>query len=305
MRRLSCMLKKPHHVELILRNLFSPVVFLFMLLIFNTADARLLVSVTVPAQAWLVEQIAGEDVDILIMVPDGHVPETAQPGTRDLSRFQQADLRFIVGHPLLYFETRYIRPFQPRAGEPEDDSEQWVSMFEIARQLKPQEKLQATDPHLWTSPAIMLAAAERLVKVLGSLQPEHAEKYRNNLIKLEVAIQQLDNQLRTAIKHRQSAELLVYHPAWGHFTNEYGLHQLAIEDEGKAPAAGGLTRLYADLQNKDIRFIVCSPGHDQRVAGMIAEQLQMTVVLINPMQHDWMYMMQQMKSLLEKNSNNE
>jgi len=276
-----------------------------MLLISTEAGARLLVSVTVPAQAWLVEQVAGEHVDLLTLVPDGHVPESAQPGTRNLSRFQQADVRFIVGHPLLYFETRYIKPFQPRVGEPEDDSVLWVSMFEIASQLKPQEKLQATDPHLWTSPSIMLAAAERLAEVLGSLQPENAEKYRNNLLKLENTIRQLDNQLRTVIQHRQTAELLVYHPAWGHFANDYGLLQLAIEDEGKAPGAGGLSSLYADLQNKNIRFIVCSPGHDQRIAGMIAEQLQMTVVLINPMQRDWMNMMQQMKSLLEKNSHNE
>lgn len=288
-----------------MRKIFSRVVFTLMFLISAEAGARPLVSVTVPAQAWLVEQVAGEHVDLLIMVPDGHVPETAQPGTRNLSRFQQADLRFIVGHPLLYFETRYIRPFQTRDGAAGDDSALWVSMFEIATQLKPQEKLQATDPHLWTSPVIMLAAAQRLAKVLSSLQPENAEEYRNNLAKLELAIRQLDKQLRAVIQHRQTAELLVYHPAWGHFANEYGLHQLAIEDEGKAPAAGGLSRLYADLQNKNIRFIVCSPGHDQRVAGMIAEQLQMTVALINPMQRDWMNMMQQMKSLLEKNSNNE
>lgn len=271
---------------------------LLMILSVSNAHARLLVAVTVPAQAWLVKQIAGKHVDLLTMVPPGHVPESAQPGPRNLARFQQADIHFTIGHPSFIFETRYINPYREKS-----TAATWLSMYEIARKMMPTHKLEASDPHLWTSPSIMLASANVVEQTLTRLEPESADVFQSNLQKLNEKIKNYDEQLRAQLEGRDSDKLLVYHPAWGHFCQDFGLQQLAIEKEGKAPGAGSLSGFFTRLQDHNITNIISSPGADQRIASLIADQFKINVMLVNPMDSDWYRMMLMMKQALEIDSN--
>jgi zinc transport system substrate-binding protein len=270
---------------------------LLMLFSVSDASARLLVAVTVPAQAWLVNQLAGDHVDVLTMIPPGHVPESAQPGPRNLAQFQHADIHLIVGHPDFFFETRYIKPRLDKS-----ESATLLNMYDIAAQLSPTHPLTGTDPHLWTSPLIMMATAVAVEQNLVRLEPENTDAYRKNLHALLEKITGLDDQIRSLLEKRNSKVLLVYHPAWGHFSHDFDLQQIAIEDEGKAPGAGSLSALFDVLEKKNIDFIISSPGSDQRIAGMIAEQFKINLILVNPMDPDWMKMMHNMKDALEKNS---
>ena len=174
-------------------------------------------------------------------------------------------------------------------------------MFDVAGQMAPVHKLKGLDPHLWTSPKIMLASANALEQILAEMDPQHADLYRNNLFRLQEAILNLDRQLRVSVGRRSTDKLLVYHPAWGHFCQDYGLQQLAIEKEGKAPAAGSLSTLFTSLENDRINSIISSPGAERRIAAMIAEQFHMNLVMINPMDTDWMRMMLEMNKALEQN----
>ena len=279
---------------------FLSLAVILLMLSASEASARLLVAVTVPAQAWLVKQIAGERVDLLTMVPAGHVPESAQPGPRNLIRFQQADIHFTVGHPAFFFETRYIQPYREKS-----DARTWLSMFDIAGQMTPTRRLTGSDPHLWTSPSIMMVSANAVEQTLARLEPENADLFRNNLQLLQEKVTGIDDQIRTLVERRDSDKLLVYHPAWGHFCQDFALQQLAIEDEGKAPGAGSLSGIFASLGKNKINFIISSPGADQRSAAMIAEQFQINLVMIDPMDPDWMHMMLDMKEALETKKNND
>jgi len=275
---------------------FSLSVLLLVLSVSN-AHARLLVAVTVPSQAWLVKQIAGEHVDLLTMVPPGHVPESAQPGPRNLVRFQQADIHFTIGHPSFIFETRYINPYREKSV-----ASTWISMYETVEKTMPAHKLQGSDPHLWTSPSIMMASANIVAQTLARLEPENADVFQRNLQSLNEKINNFGEQLRVQLEGRDSDKLLVYHPAWGHFCQDFGLQQLAIEKEGKAPGAGSLSGLFTRLQKNNINFIISSPGADQRIAGMIADQFKINMILVDPMDSDWFKMMLMMRQALENNN---
>lgn len=279
-----------------MKTLFISLYFLFSILAMCDASARPLVAVTLPAQAWLVKQVAGDNVELLTMIEAGHVAESAQPGPRNLARFQQADIYYTVGDPSFFFETRYIKPYRDKV-----ESANWISMFDIAGQLSPVHKLEGIDPHLWTSPAIMSASATVFEQAIARLDPEHAVLYKNNLRQLQEKISKIDRQIRTIVEMQSVGKLLVYHPAWGHFCQDYGLQQLAVEDEGKSPGAGSLADLFARLEKDKIKFIISSPGADQRVVATVVEQLQIDLIMIDPMDPDWMQMMLSMKNALEKN----
>ncbi len=261
----------------------------------SDASARLLVSVTVPAQAWLVKQLADDHVDILTMIEEGHVAETAQPGPRKLARSRQADIQFIVGHPALFFESRYMR-----IEEKPESMPRVISLFDVAKKMQPHRALQGTDPHLWTSVSIMQSTIAIVADSLSQLDPENADIYRKNQRKLYDSVSQLDKQIRKQLEKKQQREFLVYHPAWSHFSQDYGLHQRAIEAEGKTPSPGSLSGLMRHAEEKKFNFIISAPGTDRRRAEIIARQLQIELILIDPMDPDWMQMIDKMKSAMEK-----
>lgn len=261
---------------------------------------RLLVAVTVPAQAWLVEQIAGDQLDILTLVPEGHVPESSRPHPRVLARLQDADILFLVGHPYLYFEQRYIEPLRTQP-----EKHRWVSMYDVKKRLSSPHAVETGDPHLWTSPALVSASAAELVEVLSELDRDNRETYAENLELLKENIAKLDARLRAVSEKLPGRQLLVYHPAWGNFCRDYGLQQQAIEVEGKAPGPGNLTAVLNNVDEQQTRHIISAPGSDQRAAAMIAEQGGLELVLLDPMDKDWMRMMRQMLSVLEMMQVNE
>lgn len=275
----------------------SSLLFLVILILspWSFASARLLVSVTVPAQAWLVKQIAGDHVEILTMIQEGRVPETAQPGPRKLARSRQADIQFIVGHPALFFEERYIIPLRDS-----DSRATWISMYDVAKQLLPARTLAGTDPHLWTSPAIMLATAETVAKNLARLDPENAQSYQQGRKEFAATVKKLDEQIRENVRRSEFKQILVYHPAWGHFSQDYGLSQRAVEAEGKTPDPGSLAKLFRGSDDRKAGFIISSPGADQRLAGIIAAQMQIDVLVVDPMDSDWLHMMGKMKEAVER-----
>jgi zinc transport system substrate-binding protein len=261
---------------------------------------RLLVAVTVPSQAWLVEQIAGNQLDILTLVPEGHVPESSRPHPRVLARLQDADILFLVGHPYLYFEQRYVEPLRTQPKK-----HRWVSMYDVKKRLSSAHAVETGDPHLWTSPALVKASATELVEVLSELDRDNRETYADNLELLKENIAKLDARLRAVSEKLPGRQLLVYHPAWGNFCRDYGLQQQAIEVEGKAPGPGNLTAVLNNIDEQQTRHIISAPGSDQRAAAMIAEQGGLELVLLDPMDKDWMRMMQRMLSVLEMMQVNE
>lgn len=280
-------------------NILRPSSFLFTILIalsFSTeANARLLVSVTVPAQAWLVKQISGNSVEILTMIPEGNVPESALPGPRKLARMRQANMQIIVGHPALFFEERYIIPLRKF-----DSTTVLINMFELAKELQPLRKLEGTDPHLWTSPAIMLVTANAIASRLAQLDPENTNIYQQGLQRLVARVKNIDEKIRENVQRSEFRQILVFHPAWGHFSQDYGLSQLAVEAEGKTPDPRSLVNILRKSGKQNINFIISSPGTDQRQAGIIAAQLNIDMLVIDPMSANWINMIGNLNAAIEK-----
>lgn len=73
------------------------------------AAARLQVAVSVPPQAYLVERIGGDRVDVAVMIGSGGSPHTFSLAPRDLQDLDDARVYFRVGHPDLAFERRFLR----------------------------------------------------------------------------------------------------------------------------------------------------------------------------------------------------
>jgi len=244
--------------------------------------------------AWLLGQTGGDAVSVDVLVPQGHVPESSQPAPRSLARLHDASLVLLVGHPSFTFETRLVRPLLSR-----HQRSRLIDLYAVAISIYPAQVIDDGDPHLWTSPRIMRAAIDPLVERLVLLDPGHAGTYRQRGDELKARIDARIRGFEELARRRPSRRFLVYHPAWGGLARDFGLEQVAIEQEGKIPGPARLARLFDDMADTDRGVIIVSPGHARRDAELMARQHGLRVVVVDPLARDWFAMMDEMRQALD------
>ena len=80
---------------------------------------------------------------------------------------------------------------------------------------------------------------------------------------------------------------LIYHPALSYFARDYSLQQISIEEGGKEPSPSHLQELMKTCKQKQVRVVFVQQEFDQRNAEVIAQELGLKIVPINPLSYDW------------------
>ena len=80
---------------------------------------------------------------------------------------------------------------------------------------------------------------------------------------------------------------LIYHPALTYFARDYGLNQISIEADGKEPSPAHLKELIQLCREEQPKIIFVQKEFDTRNAEIIARELQVNVIPINPLSYHW------------------
>jgi len=138
------------------------------------------------------------------------------------------------------------------------------------------------DPHRWLSPRLLKVQAQIIAKALAETDKENTPLFEENVGKLSEYLDHLDREVRTTLAGAKGHRFLVFHPAWGHFAEEYGLEQIAIEKDGSPPSDAELSALAQRVRAEGIRGIVVESLDPHHPAISLARGLQLMVVPIVP-----------------------
>lgn len=244
----------------------------------SATEAGPVIAVTVPPQGYIAERLAGGIATVVVMIPSGNSEETFEPTPGEAARLLSARIYFMVGHPGMAFETRYIAPFV--ASHPN------VAVVSLAdgAELDP---VSAGDPHLWMSPALMARAASRLARAIEALEPAAAPRVEENLRSLLADIASVEASLRAAAGDGGRA-FLIYHPNLGYVARDFGLRQIPIEVDGKEPGLASLVALAESARGQGARLIFTQPGQDASNSRVLADSIGARVVEIDGLSPDWL-----------------
>lgn len=236
---------------------------------------RPIVLCSVLPQAWFVERLAGDAVQVEVLIPPGASPSTYEPSVQQMQSAARASLYVKVGHPSFPFEKTWLEPLlQQGRGLRQVDSSAGLEYLE-------------GDPHVWVSPGCARIMSRNLAAALEELLPEKREAINANLARLNREIDALDAELRQATEGFRGSRFYVFHPAWGYLAREYGLQQVAVEQEGREPSAGQLADLVRRARRDRVRVIFVQPQFSQQSAQMLARDLDARVVALDPLAGDW------------------
>ena len=248
------------------------------------ADQSHYVLVSVAPYKNFVEKIAGDTVQVGLMVPAGASSHTYEPTPKETMAASKADSWFLIGET---FETKAGKAI--KSHHPEI---QFFNLLEGIDLIKSGPHSccchpSCNDLHVWLSPRQAAIQAKNIAAALGQLYPANKELYQHNLEKLLANFQELDKAIRAELAPLKQRWILVSHPAYAYFARDYALNQLSIEFEGKDPTPRQLTHVLELARTHHIKTIFTQIQYSNKGARLIAEILGGKTVDLNPYAEDY------------------
>ncbi len=249
------------------------------------ADKPIL-TVTLEPLRYFTEAIAGDKFEVVSMVPKGSSPETYDPTPQQLVNLDKSTAYLRIGH--IGFEQAWMQKLVANAPHLQvfDTSVGVDFIREEGHTHGDHYHEGGIEPHIWNSTRNASVIAENIFRALTQLDAEHTPYYKERLDSLQTVITQTDAEVRRLLQQADST-FLIYHPALSYFARDYGLHQISIEEGGKEPSPAHLQELIEMCRKQDARVIFVQQEFDTRNARLIADELEVNVVSINPLSYDW------------------
>jgi zinc transport system substrate-binding protein len=143
------------------------------------------------------------------------------------------------------------------------------------------------DPHVWTSPENGLQIARSIAQALVRVDPTHAAEYERNFEQLKARLEAVDTTLRTLLSRRTARRFYVFHPAWGYFATAYGLEQVALEQEGRAPGLRRLKMLIEQARADRVRCIFVQEQYSRKTAQTFADAVNAEIAEADTLAYDY------------------
>ena len=90
------------------------------------------------------------------------------------------------------------------------------------------------------------------------------------------------NKLPPSWQRMEGKAILVSHPAFGYFCQDYHLVQLSIEMEGKEPLPQHVTEILSLAKHYAIQAVLVEPQYSNKGAELIAKRLGLPTHSVDP-----------------------
>jgi zinc transport system substrate-binding protein len=275
---------------------------------------RLPIAVSILPQAYFVERIGGDLVDVIVAVAPGESPASFDATPRQVARLAQANIYFAIGVPMenqllsrlrsgfpnldivdtsIGIERRVLaahhhhEPASSHTTPPLPDTEDRSHDHPHPEHAAPATGGHEFDPHIWLNPRLVQEQARHIAEALAKLDPDHAVMYRARKDSFIAELAALDDELTALLAPVKGRDLVVFHPALGYLADAYGLHQVAIEQGGLDPSPRHVAEVLTRLREQGVCAVFVQPQFSLGSARAVAQAAEVEIVVIDPLASDY------------------
>lgn len=243
------------------------------------------VYVSIPPQAFLVEWLVGDLVEVGILLPPGASPATYEPTPKQMAALDHSRLYLQIGAP---FEAPVLAKIQDLMPDLRVvDCRTGVELEPIGGDGHDHGS-GLLDPHIWLDPRRMKIIADTTAQALQKLLPNESPGIEERLTALHGALDETDARVSAALAPLAGRTMLVFHPAYGYFTRRYGLIQKAIEVDGRDPSARRLATVVDEIRKQPVPALFIQPQFSRSAAERVANALDCELVELDPLAADYL-----------------
>jgi zinc transport system substrate-binding protein len=255
-----------------------------------------IITVSIPPFKYFIDAIGGEDFNVNIMVPAGANPHIYEPVPDQIENLRKSVAYVSDGY--LGFEMTWLdRFYEVNRGMKKLSLGQNIDLIKPVGYSDSQH-VEGADPHYWVSPQCALQIAAAIKSMLIDLNPEKEAEYELNYTNLVKSINDIDKKARELFSGCKNKSFMIFHPTLGYLARDYGLNQVAIENEGKEPTPSSLKELIDLVRSKNLRVILIQREYDTKNARAIAAETGAVLETIDPLSENWDVSVQQIINTL-------
>lgn len=239
-------------------------------------DDRFLVVTTVAPLRDIIEQVGGDRINVVALVPEGTNSHTFDPPPSAVGEIEKADLIIING---LNLELPTLELAEANAS---DDTtivllgNLAVSPDEYVFDFSFPEEDGNPNPHLWTAPHLAVEYAEIVRGELTKIDPDGADYFADNAERFIERLWELDEAIAqaTATIPEAHRKLITYHDSFPYFAPRYGLEIIgAIQpSDFSEPAPREVASLIQQIRDAGVPAIFGSEVFPSEVLNTIAQE---------------------------------
>lgn len=229
----------------------------------------------------LVEAIVEQDFPVEVLVPSGASPENYELTPKQYIALNEAQWIFSTG--LIEFESSLLSKLH----HPEKviDLSRGIELIagSCSHHHHGHAHTHGIDPHIWTSPRALRQMSATLYEQIHKAYPDSV-RYTQNFNRLQERIEALDREVEEQISASAITSFIIYHPALSYYARDYGLRQIAIEEEGKEPSAKRLAELIRTARAEGIHRVLVQCQFPRSSVEAVAKDMEAEVVEFDPLE---------------------
>lgn len=245
-------------------------------------SSRPIVTVSLPPQKYLLEQVVGDKYDVRSLLSAGSDPENYDPSFTNLLNTRNSVAYLAMGN--IGFEDAVVGKIRN-----ENPS---LPIYNTAEGVKPLVGTHLpgeTDPHTWTSVTNARIIVANMVKAMSEADPSNSQYFERNGAAFTARLDSLDSAFRQRLAPLRGSAFLVWHPSLGYFARDYGLRQIALGGaEHKEVSIADLQAHIDEARASGAKVIFVQKDTDSRQAESANAQIGARETVIRPLDYDWM-----------------
>ena len=255
---------------------------------------RNLISVSIVPEKYFVEQIAGDDFEVNIIIPPGVSHSSYDPSPGNMTAIGRSVAYFQIGN--IGFEKSLIdkiAELNPNLKIYDlSDGVHLIASPKVLTDVQHHDNHHHHrhgnyDQHIWMSARKAKIIARNVYKAVSELKPERKSFYQDNLTAFLQRMDTLDAVTQRKLSDLSVRAFVIFHPALTYYAEDYQLEQIPLEVDGKEPSVAWMQEVVKKIQDKNVRVIFIQNEYAQTAAVAISETTGIELQIINPLSEDW------------------
>lgn len=254
----------------------------------SLATPRLKVAATIFPLYDLVRQVAGPDVEVILLVPPGASPHTfaAKPST--IRMLTGSAAIFAIGHTL----DDWVVQLAQEAGVPRTcvvDTHISLRPWDDARHDHASASAQTVphgtvDPHYWLAIPNAMRMVQTIATTLADLDPAAQQRYVQQAAVYQQQLEAVDREIRNLFQGLLRRDMATFHPAFGYFAAAYNLQVVATFEAspGVEPGPRQVEHFLQQIQTHQLHVLFVEPQLPQHPLYSLAHDLGVTLQELDP-----------------------
>lgn len=230
--------------------------------------------------------IAGDLLNIKLILPPGASPHTFEPKPADVISLQYVQVVYAVGYGL----DDWIDTLVESTGAEKKVVDSGIDLRQYSELLGNREseldgEAETIDPHYWLSIPNAKLIAQNITDDLSNRFPEYKNDFSQNLQEYLIKLEAADAEIRIILSHDvENISLITMHDAWYYFCGEYNLFLVGSFEPtaGREPTPSYLASIIDLSRTSRVSIIYSEPQLSLEMLRTFLSDNNLSTAILDP-----------------------